>query len=320
MRNTFGMLLMVGIAVGGSAQDVADYTYFKDAGILDPDVSVETANTLVREGIASEDPVILDLTIRALARYAMHVVHGPPTPDDSLPERSFAAVAGLKPLLIGYWREQHRRSGYNTLGAIQRGRGVPEGSTAVGSTLERLGLPEDASLEDQVEAVFAATPAWIMVPQTLCALYPGDGDVLELLWEMEGTEISPSPPAEMLGRLNVGRFATPEANAFRIHALAAPSGRLEDSQAVAVAAQGLGLARPIEAIPHLISAGLEHRHAREEIVVVLAGYADEELKPYASEVARLVQQTHVTGRTDGVSDALSRLETFSHRSTGDEAR
>ena len=122
---------MMGIAAGACAQDVADYRYFKDHGILDPRVSDETANALVREGIASEDPVVLDLTIRALG-YAMLLVHDLPTPYDSLPERSFAAVPGLKPLLIGYWREHHQRSGYNTLAAVQRGVGVPKG--AKGST------------------------------------------------------------------------------------------------------------------------------------------------------------------------------------------
>ena len=127
MRSTFGLILLIGAAAGAFAQGRADYTHFKNHGILDPAVSDATANALVRDGIASEDPVVLDLTIRALAGYAMHAVHDLPTGHGSLPERSFARVPTLKPFLIGYWRERHRRSGYNTRAAIQRGLGVPEG-------------------------------------------------------------------------------------------------------------------------------------------------------------------------------------------------
>ena len=321
MRNTFGLMLMVSIVAGASAQDVADYTYFKDDGVFDPNVSVETANALVREGIASEDPVVLDLTIRALAGFAMHVVHGLPTPYGSLPERSFAAVPALKPVLIEHWREQHRRSGYNTLAAIQRGLGAAEGAKGFDEyTRERLGLTEDASQDDLFDAVLAGMPAWTMIPQTLCALYPGDGDVLEVLWEREGTDVSPGNANETLRMLNVGRFATPEANAFRIHALAAPSDRYEHSAAVTVAANGLALSRPLEAVPHLISAGLEHRSAREEILVVLAAYDDDALSPYASEVASLLGETHVVQAAGAVADAFSRLEAFSRRSTNAEPR
>ena len=111
--------------------------------------------------------------------------------------------------------------------------------------------------------------------------------------------------------LNFGRFATPEANAFRIASLAAPSDRYENSRAVTVAAEGLALSRPFEAIPHLISAALEHRSARGEILVVLAGYDDDELSPYASDVASLLERTQVEGPMSAAPEAFSRLETFS---------
>ena len=174
MRSTLGLILVIGIVAGASAGSVAEYTSFKDRGILDSGVSDATANAFVRDGIAGEDPVVLDLTVRALARYAMHVVHDLATPYGSLPERSFAAVPALKPLLIAYWREEHRRSGYNTLDAIRRGLGVPEWAKGLrGITRKGLDLPEDASQDGRFEAVLASMPAWTMVPQTLCALYPG---------------------------------------------------------------------------------------------------------------------------------------------------
>ena len=114
---------MMGIAAGASAQNVADYRYFKNEGIFDPGVSDGTANALVRERIASVDPVVLDLTIRALGEFAMHAVNDLPTPYGS-PDRSCSAIPELKPFLIEYWREQHLRSGYNPVAAIQQGLGL----------------------------------------------------------------------------------------------------------------------------------------------------------------------------------------------------
>lgn len=310
MRNVFALILVAGIVAGASAQNVADYRYFKDEGIFDPGVSDATANSLVRDGIASEDPAVLDLTIRALGTYAMHSVNDLPTPYGSPHDRSFSAVPGLKPFLIDYWREQHRRSGHHALAAIQHGLGLEGADGLDGLTTTTLGLPEDASGDEIADAILARTPAWPMVPQILCALYPGDGDVLELLWEMGNSDVSPGTNVQTLGLLNVGRFATAEANAFRIDKLVSLGGSATDFVAVTFAAKGLALSRPLEAVPHLISAAFEHPSAREDILVVLGGYDDDVLSAYALEVAGLLEKVHLARPMGAVSEAVSRLETF----------
>ena len=315
MRNTVALMFMMGIAAGASAQTASDYEYFKDEGILDPGVSDETANAFVREGIASADIVVVDLTIRALGRYAMHVVHNLPTRYGSPRKRSFAAVPELKPFLVGYWREQRQRSGYNALGAVQQGLGLEGAEGLDGLTVEALGVDEDASPDEIAGAAAARIPAWIMVLQILCALYPGDGDVLDLVWEMGISDVSPNNTVRTLGLLNAGRFATPEANAFRIDKLVSLGGVGGDFVAVTAAAEGLALSRPIEAIPHLISAALEHASVRGDILVVLAGYDDDALSPYVAEVASLLQETHMARPMGAVSEAFSRLETFGRRQT-----
>lgn len=312
MRSTFALILTMALAAGASAQNLGDYKYFKSEGILDPGVSDATANTLVRNGIASDEPEIVDLTIRALGEYAMHVVNDLPTRYGTVQKRSFS-VPGLKPYLIGYWREQHRLSGYNMLAAVQQELGVPEGRQGVdGLTPERLGLAADASPDEIAEAVSARTPAWTMAPQILCALYPADPDVLELVWEIQNTDLSPgNSAAGILRLLNVGRFTASEANTFRIDTLRTPSGGApEDDLAVAYAVEGLALARPVEAVPYLIAAAYEHRTRTGDVLVVLAGYDDEVLTAYASEVAGLLEQARTARPMGALTEAVSRLEKF----------
>lgn len=69
------------------------------------------------------------------------------------------------------------------------------------------------------------------------------------------------------------------------------AGRFAGLPAVALAAEGLALSRPAEPVPYLISARLEHPSAGGEILVALAGYEDDVLSAYASEVAELPSVT-----------------------------
>lgn len=311
MRRMLALIVTLGVAAGALAQSIEDYRYFRYDGIFDPSVSDETANALVQEGIASEEPKIRDLTVNALGDYAAYYTSDLRTPYGMTRERSFSTVPGLKQFLMSYWRERHKASGYDAFGAIQEGLGVEKGTNGLdGFKLENIGLDE-AALPDQVwDAVRARLPAWTSVPQTLCLLYPGDTDVLELVWEVQNTDVYSGPGVGVLGLLNVGQFATADANAFRIAKLSAPGDRTEDALTVTTAAEGLALSRPVEAIPHLISAALDHRRARGDILVVLAGYDDEALSPYATELAGLLGQTRVKQPMGAVFDAFARLERF----------
>ena len=50
MKNTFALILMMGIAAGASAQSVADYGYFKNEGIFDPGYPTERPMRLFGKG------------------------------------------------------------------------------------------------------------------------------------------------------------------------------------------------------------------------------------------------------------------------------
>lgn len=310
MKKCAWIVVGFGISVLAIGQET-DYRYFLDNGIFDPGLSNLRANALVLEGIRSQDPEIVDLTVGALGDYVGRVVNDLPTPYGAPPDRAFAAIPELKQLLIQYWREQHRLSRHGSHGAIMRAVGLDESARIDDLTNADLGLAEgEVSGDEILEAIRERMPAWPAVPQILCALYPGDLDVLGLLWEMEATDVSANVDVTVLGLLNVGEFSTPEANAFRTSRLALPSDGPMASVAVAFAAEGLMFSHPEEAVPQLISAGFEHPESWGEILITLAGYDDDVLRRHSSGMARLLAQRRVVQPMGALSAAFQRLETL----------
>ena len=143
----------------------------------------------------------------------------------------------------------------------------------------------------------------------LCSLWPGNADVLQLVWYQQETEVNPEQHIATLGLLNLGKFATPEADAFRISNLTVPwevnSG---DHIAVGSAAKGLTMNRPIDALSPLLAAGAEHPLALEEVWVALASYDDEQLAPFAGDIRLLLGSDKPLYVTEAVSVAYDRLE------------
>ena len=306
--------LVVALAVSvPTVAQVTDYGYFSDKGIYDPGLSNLRANAFVLDGISSQDPEIVDLTVGALGDYVGHVVNDLPTPYGAPPARAFADIPDLKQFLIQYWRERHRRSGHGSQGAILRAIGLDESAGIDDLTNADLGLPQGVSGDEILEAVRERMPAWPAVPQILCALYPGDLDVLGVLWEMRSTDVSVGVDVTVLGLLNVGKFATPEANAFRIDSLAVPSDGPMASVAVSFAAEGLMLSHPVAAVPQLISAGFQHTESWSQILMTLAGYDDDVLRVHSSEMARLLGQQRVVQPMGALSAAFQRLEALSEQ-------
>ena len=146
----------------------------------------------------------------------------------------------------------------------------------------------------------------------LCSLWPGNADVLQLVWYQQETEVNPEQHIATLGLLNLGKFATPEADAFRISNLTFPGGVNSDAHdvyiAVGSAAKGLTMNRPIDALSPLLAAGEEHPVAREEVWVALAAYDDEQLAPYAGDIRLLLGSDKPLYVTEAVSVAYDRLE------------
>ena len=307
----------IAVAVAETAQDVDRYRYFRDQGIFDAAVSNQTANDIVRDGITSSNEVIVNMTIKALSSLAIKVSFELPSPHGPIPPRSFPEVPGLKEFLIEHWKQQHEKNGYNIEQAIRRSQGMEDDSDRGGIAAADMDLKEDSDLDPGASmATFEKRlPAWVLIPEILCTFWPGDSDVQQLLWIFQDKDLSSNNQMRTLLLLNVGKFATPEADAFRISQLASPSGDPVASVGVMIAVAGLELAMnpPIDALPHLITAGIEHPMALLSVWVVVAGYDDNQLAPYTQELQSLLGHNVSSQSSSEVYEAYNRLVSFVDR-------
>ena len=309
MMKWIALIVALGIGMIASAQNVDRYKYFESDGILDTGVSNETANAMVRDGIASGNVEIVNLSIRALGRLSGHAAHDFPSPHGSLPSRSFQQVDGLKRFLMDHWYEQHEKSGYNVREAMFRAMGSKDGVN-LELSLADLGLEEtDKPTGDDIAAAMQEKwLPWTMIPQILCVFWPGDSDVHTLLWDFHSRDRSPEISLTILLLLNTGKFTMDEDNAFRIDQLNGV-GELAGGAAM-LAAEGLALSRPVDALPSLVSAAQNHAGARGDILVTIAGYEDDELAPYVRELAPLVNVNRANVLLGAEQEALDRLKSF----------
>ena len=309
MMKSFALIVTLGIGMIASAQNVDRYKYFESDGILDTGVSNETANAMVRNGIASGDAEIVNLVIRALGRLASHTAHGLLSPHGSLPSRSFQQVDGLKRFLMNHWDEQHEKSGYKVRESILRALGSTDGVN-LELNLAHLGLEEtdEPTVDDIWNAAQEKSLPWTKIPQILCVFWPGDSDVHTLLWDFHLKDRSQDISSTILGLLNTGKFSTDRANAYRIDQL----NRVGELAHVPVffAVRGLALSRPADALPGLIFALQNHAVARGDILATIAGYEDDELAPYIRELAPLVNVDRDKLRLGAELEALNRLQSL----------
>ena len=290
--------------------EIYEYTvkfkYFMEEGVYLREVSNRAANDMVAEGIASGDPLIEELTLWALGGLAQHVAGDQPSRFGRLPSRTFSEVRGLKEFLIAEWREWHRKTGRNADEANRR-------------AADRWGqLPRDADdqqlpigIEEYREALTSGTSSWVLIPQILCVFWPGDQEVLELLWEMRDKDLSPDTPRKVLDLLILGAFATPEADQYRIETLRLALSEVNESETpkVALAAAGLALSRAPHALPLLIRCGEMYPLARPHILVAIAEFPDEDLTARAGELTRFLGLTKLAARPMGIEvEAYERLQ------------
>ena len=295
MRCATLKIIALGIAGTTLAQDFQRFRHFQDAGVHDPGVSATAANSLVSEGIASENSRIIDMTIRGLGDLAANLAHQLPTEYGEYPVRAFSDVVGLKEFLIEHWRRQHEIAGRNALEATVRELG---GRLVDGSTLDLsvadLGLEESADGSVDATALISklreTVSPWRSIPQILAVYWLGDADVEQFLYDMHDADQSATKMPTTLGLLNTGKFATDRANLFREKQLGAPNtGDPSVSIAVTFAAEGLAFSRPTYALPALIDAAMEHPTARPAVLVTMSHYGEEDLVPYAQEIDKLLE-------------------------------
>ena len=312
MKSCVVTFVAISISMAASAGYDDRFGYFQEQAAMDPAVSSEATNDLVREGIASNDPETVDMVIRGLGRHAAATAHNLPTAYGNLPPRAFAEVPGLKEFLIEHWRERHEKAGRNVFEAIVDTMGFesPDGRTITippGSDL-RPEEGEEASLESTVSKMRARLEPWLMIPQILSVNWPGDPDVERFLYERQETDQGPNTTLTTLLFLNTGKFTSNEANAFRLDQLRSPESGSGAPTAVVWAAEGLAFSRPADALPALIEAGLEHPSAREAVVMALAGYDRSQLRLYDKEIKGLMADRTGVPPTGPGQEAFNKLE------------
>ena len=96
MKLCAAMLVALGVSMAAWAGYDDRFGYFQEQGVMDPAVSSEVTNALVREGIASNDPDTVDRVIRGLGNLASMMAHKRPNAYGEMPSRTFATVPGLK--------------------------------------------------------------------------------------------------------------------------------------------------------------------------------------------------------------------------------
>ncbi len=172
----------------------------------------------------------------------------------SVPMRDYGQVPGLKEFLIKHWRESHAANGFNA--------------------------DYDANTNEP----------WKGVPGLLSRFYPGDPDVHALIWEIVNTDATPAVSLRMMALqwLNVGRFTTHEADAYRMNVLASETHPTRGYVNVGIAAQGLALTRRPEALGSMIDAWRAHPLAGNEIALAVASYPTGQLSLHAEQLRGFV--------------------------------
>ena len=314
MKTCTAILLALGIAMSASAQDIDRFRYFQEHGVMDPQISAEAANSLVREGIASESPEIIDSTIRGLGNLAPVLAHDLPHAYGKLPTRTFQTVPGLKQFLIEHWRRQHANVGGSTSEALRNSLGFHsyDGIMVASPSPAEWGLEatdagEPVDPGDFLNELSRRVPPWLMIPQILSVYWPGDSEVEQFLYDMKDTDRASNAALTTLDLLNTGKFTSEAANGFRISQLENPDTEVGASATVIRAAEGLALSRPAAALPALIEAGAKNPAARSAILVAVAGYDENQLELYARQIGQLVQHGIDVIPTTAESEAYDRL-------------
>ena len=319
MRTRTLALLAVWVGMAASArEDVERFRHFMEEGVMDPGISVATANEIVTEGMSSGDAAVVEMTLRAMREHAAYAANDFLSQYVVIPHREFAQVPGLKEFLIEYWRIHHRESGHNTSDVIERETKGIRDPESVEHGPEVNDILTEGAWERIGKEVRERTPAWTSIPLILAVNWPGDLAVEQFLYEMLDSDGSPHITLTTLALLNDGKFTSDQANSFRVRELVRSDA---DHVGVSLAADGLALSRPEYALPLLIAAGAEHPAALDAVRAAVAGYTDRQLARHADELRPLVPRTLELMPVGTERDAVERLMRVAEdQAAGSDAR
>ena len=312
------------LGIAAQAQDLESFQQFAEVGVFDLELSADEANEIVRAGMVSEDPEIVELTIRAIGNLSwrpnLDKIFGVDSAPTGLPARSFSEVEGLKQFLIGHFLEEFENSNYSddsvfldfvhgedsgelSAGLQRLGEAVAEGDPATVQSIRK-------EIFEEVWQSYRSIPAWPMIPGILCEYWPGDVDVLQIIWQIEEVDLSQQPLARTLTLLNEGRFTSPDANAFRMDKLRSAIHSPDENAFfdAKFAIEGLALGPEKEALPLIIEAGLRQPMVRNEALLALDRFADADLAAHGDTIQLLISTRRIEYLEDPEVAAIRRLE------------
>lgn len=314
MRRLVGLALVFLTVVHLNATEVVrEYEQFKDHGIFDPEVSAEKVNQMLIEGLSHDNPEVTRLSLLALQQYTSIMINGLPAPIEPLPIRRVQDVPQVKNYLLEHFREMHAKSGYDTEqvwhSSVEKVDKLFEGRADLEVPLD---VVDAEALQKYADMIVDNTPLWPGFTQILCSWWPRDPDVHEHMWERLQNEPT-IQPYQTLSLLNLGKFSTPEANRYREEQLELALKERQDEpifdQELLVIAQGFRLSQPPGVIQPLMEAAAISHAAKDDILITLATYDDEQLQPHISDLSKLVNVPRHTLRSDEqMQSALDRLQ------------
>lgn len=249
-----GIMVAALVAAAGDdplvpGDDVGVYEDFAAVGVFDPKMPNEQANEMVSRGVFSGNPTLVRLTLQALAAHSTGRRFG------TVVARDFFKVPQLKEFLIEHWRRSIAAGGLD--------REISE-YDSIGRKLET----------DDPNFLFvygiSTSADWVLIPSILVAVFPGDEDVHDLLWEYDSLSQDVPLDGWILGFFNEGRFKTPEVDRLRIEVVGN-----ENRASSVLAADGLALSKPEGGLEALISARLEYPDREDILAPAIVAYGPE---------------------------------------------
>ena len=265
--------IFFGLWVGGIAatevqqiQETKEYfAWFVNEGMYSADVSDDDVRRIISIGIKSDNPEVVSQTVLALGIFsAAHELKG--YPDYQLAE----------PVLD--------RSSLKVPG--------------LKSFLINYWRTQTTSVADD-----SRYPSWEFVPRTLAFIFPGDAEVLDVIWEIAATKRDRTYDLQLM---NLGKFNTPEVTRHRIESLFIEYSSIGDEH-LKLAAWGLAEHQTPEGLTALVQRLSDSPHEELHFVVDAIGEYGSEALPYLDQLQSFQSNYQNLGDNDPLEEQLGQL-------------
>ncbi len=253
-------------------------------GINDPTRTNWEINEQVAGLLFSDDSADVNEGLSLLNEYSEFVYWNKWIKLGPLGSRSFGDIPGLREVLIALFREKVDESG-GEIPRLKLPREVDEAE-------EREILQDPEKFEEWLNE--GNPPVWTEIPAILAAIFPGDLDVHDLIWEVH----DPAQPGTTLLMLEMGGFVTPEATEFRIERLFMENFVNPSEGTISYAfeaARGLGVCQSDEGFEALV------RRLSLTLDAVLASFVVEAIVAYGARALIHRERLEEIGKQFGVS-------------------